>query len=92
MLTHFCVEVEEIGISLFTTGSEKQRKQYSSTPKVWVLLGAGIGIWECISELCLVYRAWPKNFLESALWWLIHFAMCSDFLGIRADLAVQAPT
>jgi hypothetical protein len=42
------VEVEKIGISLFTGGSEKQRKQYSATPKVWVLLVAGTGIWEYI--------------------------------------------
>lgn len=95
LLTHFGVEFEEVGISLFTPGFEKVLKKYSPTQKVPVLLDSGVEIWdslaicEYLSEQYLENRAWPRNVLERARCRAVSSEMHSGFPGIRTDLPMN---
>jgi glutathione S-transferase len=95
LLTYFGVEFEEVGISLFTPGFEKELKKYSPTQKVPVLLDSGEEIWdslaicEYLSEQYLENRGWPSNVLERASCRAVCSEMHSGFPGIRTDLPMN---
>lgn len=95
LLKHFGVRFEEVKVSLFTAGFERELKKYSPTQKVPVLLDVGVEIWdslaicEYISERYLENRAWPSNVLERARCRSISSEMHSGFAGIRADLPMN---
>ena len=46
LLKHFELKFEEVSVSLFTPGYEKQLKKHSPSQKVPVLLDAGVEIWD----------------------------------------------
>ena len=95
LLKHFELKFEEVSVSLFTPGYEKQLKKHSPSQKVPALLDAGVEIWdslaicEYISEQYLENKAWPSEVMERARYRAICCEIHSGFQGIRADLPMN---